>query len=62
MKTLKRITIMLAVVGLFVALELADNKEATSKEIFTAAIMGVVSVSTIITLSINKEDYGTSKN
>lgn len=60
MKTLTRITIVLAVVGLFVAISLADNREATNKEIFTAAVMGVISVSTIITLS-TKEDYGTSK-
>lgn len=60
MKTLTRITIILAVVGLFVAISLADNREATNKEIFTAAVMGVISVSTIITLS-TKEDYGTSK-
>lgn len=60
MKTLKRITILLAVVGLFVAIALADNREATSKEIFTAAVMGVISASTIITLSI--KNYGTIKN
>lgn len=60
MKTLTRITILLAVIGLFVAISLADNSEATNKEIFTAAVMGVISASTIITLS-TKEDYGTSK-
>lgn len=60
MKTLTRITIVLALIGLFMAISLADNREATNKEIFTAAVMGVISTSTIITLSI-KKDYGTSK-
>lgn len=61
MKKLIRITIALAVIGLFVAISLADN-DATNKEIFTAAIMGAISASTIITLSIIKENYGASKN
>lgn len=60
MKALTRITIILAVIGLFMAISLADNNEATNKEILTAAVMGIISTSTIITLSIIKE-YGTSK-
>lgn len=60
MKNLKRITIGLAVIGLFMALSFSQREDATTREITTAAVMGVVSVFSIITLS-TKEDYGTSK-
>ena len=60
MITLKRITIGLAVIGLFTALSFSQREDATTREITTAAVMGVVSVFSIITLS-TKEDYGTSK-
>lgn len=60
MKNLKRITIGLAVIGLFTALSFSQREDATTREITTAAFMGVVSVFSIITLS-TKEDYGTSK-
>ena len=59
MRTLKKITIGLAVIGLFTALSFSQREDATSREITTAAVMGVVSTFSIITLS--KEDYGTSK-
>lgn len=61
MKILRKITIGLAVVGLFIALSFSQREDATSREITTAAVMGVVSTFSIITLS-TKEDYGTSKN
>ena len=60
MKNLKRITIGLAVIGLFTALSFPQREDATTREITTAAVMGVVSALSIITLS-TKEDYGTSK-
>ena len=60
MKILRKITIGLAVVGLFTALSCSQREDATSREITTAAVMGVVSTFSIITLS-TKEDYGTSK-
>ena len=60
MRTLKKITIGLAVIGLFTALSFSQREDATSREITTAAVMGVVSTFSIITLS-TKEDYGTSK-
>ena len=60
MKILRKITIGLAVVGLFTALSFSQREYATSREITTAAVMGVVSTFSIITLS-TKEDYGTSK-
>ena len=60
MKILRKITIGLAVVGLFTALSFSQREDATSIEITTAAVMGVVSTFSIITLS-TKEDYGTSK-
>ena len=60
MRTLKKITIGLAVIGLFTALSFSQREDATSREIPTAAVMGVVSTFSIITLS-TKEDYGTSK-
>ena len=60
MKNLKRITIGLAVIGLFTALSFSQREDATTREITTAAVMVVVSVFSIITLS-TKEDYGTSK-
>ena len=60
MKNLKRITIGLAVIGLFTALSFSQREDATTREITTAAVMGVVSVFSIITFS-TKEDYGTSK-
>lgn len=60
MKILRKITIGLAVVGLFIALSSSQREDATSREITTAAVMGVVSTFSIITLS-TKEDYGTSK-
>ena len=60
MRTLKKITIGLAVIGLFTALSFSQREDATSSEITTAAVMGVVSTFSIITLS-TKEDYGTSK-
>ena len=60
MRTLKRITIGLAVIGLFTALSFSQREDATTREITTAAVMGDVSVFSIITLS-TKEDYGTSK-
>ena len=60
MKILRKITIGLAVVGLFIALSFSQREDATSREISTAAVMGVVSTFSIITLS-TKEDYGTSK-
>ena len=60
MKNLKRIPIGLAVIGLFTALSFSQREDATTREITTAAVMGVVSVFSIITLS-TKEDYGTSK-
>lgn len=60
MKNLKRITIGLAVIGLFTALSFSQREDATTREITTAAVMGVVSAFSIITLS-TKVDYGTSK-
>lgn len=60
MKTLKKVTIGLAVIGLFTALSSSQREDATKREITTAAVMGVVSTFSIITLS-TKEDYGTSK-
>ena len=60
MKNLKRITIGLAVIGLFTALSFSQREDATTREITTAAVMGVVSAFSIITLS-TKEDYVTSK-
>ena len=60
MKNLKRITIGLAVIGLFTALSFSQREDATTREITTAAVMGGVSALSIITLS-TKEDYGTSK-
>ena len=60
MKILRKITIGLAVVGLFTALSFSQREDAPSREITTAAVMGVVSTFSIITLS-TKEDYGTSK-
>ena len=60
MRTLKRITIGLAVIGLFTALSFSQREDATTREITKAAVMVVVSVFSIITLS-TKEDYGTSK-
>lgn len=60
MKILRKITIGLAVVGLFTALSFSQREDATSREITTPAVMGVVSTFSIITLS-TKEDYGTSK-
>ena len=60
MKILRKITIGLAVVGLFTALSFSQREDATSREITMAAVMGVVSTFSIITLS-TKEDYGTSK-
>ena len=60
MRTLKKITIGLAVIGLFTALSFSQREDATSREITMAAVMGVVSTFSIITLS-TKEDYGTSK-
>lgn len=60
MKILRKITIGLAVVGLFTALSFSQREDATSRVITTAAVMGVVSTFSIITLS-TKEDYGTSK-
>ena len=60
MRTLKKITIGLAAIGLFTALSFSQREVATSREITTAAVMGVVSTFSIITLS-TKEDYGTSK-
>ena len=60
MKILRKITIGLAVVGLFTALSFSQREDATSREITRAAVMGVVSTFSIITLS-TKEDYGTSK-
>ena len=60
MKILRKITIGLAVVGLFTALSFSQREDATSREITTAGVMGVVSKFSIITLS-TKEDYGTSK-
>ena len=59
MKNLKRITIGLAVIGLFTALSFSQREDATTREITTAAIMGDLSEYRIITLS-TKEDYGTS--
>ena len=50
----------LAVIGLFTALSFSQREDATTREITTAAVMGVVSAFSIITLS-TKEDYGTSK-
>lgn len=44
MKNLKRITIGLAVIGLFTALSFSQREDATTREITTAAVMGVVSV------------------
>ena len=60
MKILRKITIGLAVVGLFTALSFSQREDATSREIPAAAVMGVVSTFSIITLS-TKEDYGTRK-
>ena len=60
MRTLKKTTIGLAVIGLFTALSFSQREDATSREITTAAVMGVVSAFSIITLS-TKEDYVTSK-
>ena len=58
MKNLRRVTIGISVIGLFTAL--SQREDATTREITTAAVMGVVSTFSIITLS-TKEDYGTSK-
>lgn len=60
MRNLKKVTIILAVIGLFTALSCSQRDDATSREITTAAVMGVVSTFSIITLT-TKEDYGTSK-
>ncbi|WP_308745173.1 hypothetical protein [uncultured Bacteroides sp.] len=60
MRILKKVTIGLAVIGLFTALSSSQREDATTREITTAAVMGVVSTFSIITLS-TKEDYGTSK-
>ena len=59
MRTLKRITIGLAVIGLFTALSFSQREDATTREITPAAVMGVVAVFSIINLE-TKEDYGTS--
>ena len=40
MKNLKRITIGLAVIGLFTALSFSQREDATTREITTAAVMG----------------------
>ena len=48
MKILRKITIGLAVVGLFTALSFSQREDATSREITTAAVMGVVSAFSII--------------
>lgn len=61
MRTLKRITIILAVAGLTMAIRTADNRDATSSEIASAAIMGLVSVSSILTITLTK-DHGTRTN
>lgn len=60
MKNLRRVTIGISVIGLFTALSFSQREDATTREITTAAVMGVVSTFSIITLS-TKEDYGTSK-
>lgn len=61
MKALKRITIILAVAGLIMAIKTADNREATGSEIASAAIMGLISVSSILTITLTK-DHGTRTN
>ena len=60
MKNLRRVTIGISVIGLFTALSFSQREDATTREITTAAVMGVVSTFSIITLS-TKEDYGTRK-
>lgn len=60
-ENLRRVTIGISVIGLFTALSFSQREDATTREITTAAVMGVVSTFSIITLS-TKEDYGTSKN
>ncbi len=60
MKNLRRVTIGISVIGLFTALSFSQREDATTREITMAAVMGVVSTLSIITLS-TKEDYGTSK-
>ena len=41
MRTLKKITIGLAVIGLFTALSFSQREDATSREITTAAVINV---------------------
>lgn len=60
MKNLKRITIILAVIGMFTALSVSQKDDASNREVTTSALMCVVSVFSIITLT-TKEDYGTSE-
>jgi hypothetical protein len=60
MNNLRKVTIGLSVIGLFTALSFSQREDATNREIATAAVMGVVSTFSIITLS-TKENYGTSK-
>ena len=42
MRILKKVTIGLAVIGLFTALSSSQREDATTGEITTAAVMGVV--------------------
>ncbi len=60
MNNLRKVTIGLSVIGLFTALSFSQREDATNREITTAAVMGVVSTFSIITLS-TKGNYGTSK-
>ncbi|RHR72415.1 hypothetical protein DWW69_16090 [Bacteroides sp. AF16-49] len=62
MKAFRKITIILAIVGLLTSVSLADTNDATGKELITAAIMGLVSGMSILALTIKDEkDYGKCK-
>lgn len=60
MKTLKRITLILAIIGLLTAVSLADSGAATYKELGTAAIMGLLSAMSILSLTYKDNKYGNS--
>ena len=60
MKNLRRGTIIISIICLLTTISFSQREDATTREITTAAVMGVVSTFSIITLS-TKEDYGTSK-
>lgn len=60
MKTLKRITLILAVIGLLAAVSLADSNTATYKDLGIAAIMGLLSAMSILSLTFKDKKYGNS--